>query len=340
MDHVFFESVVEERVTRLFQYVVFFSVMYPSAVGMSFVVQQETSGGGQFTGAEYGRARVTLPNGDANAVVRVAARLLGNLANSLLVELVDRGAGNAVSATYVEQVGTSIRVLLRRSSSGSPLATAAEVAGAINDYARYTSVPITAVAGGTGLGVCSAVAPTAMTGGRNFWGHISGRVWSSATTYAEGDDVSYLGVLYRSIQGSNTNHSPPTSSDWWQAFERPDATTFRWKPAATNLGLFHFEQERTLVLQQFEAKFTVPGGTHSVRIERVPLNAAFEPVTADAVPVFVYGSLTTTSTLTSGPDITLADVSIKLPPRWAFRVVTDVAMAGIVRMDVRREQFI
>lgn len=314
--------------------------MYPAAVGTSFVVQQEVSGSGQFNGAEYGRARATLPNGDSNAVVRVAARLFGTLANALLVELVDRGSGNTVAATTVEQVGTAIRVYLRRGASGSPLASAAEVAAAINDYARYTSVPVTAVAGGTGLGLCTAVAPTQLTGGRNSWGFVSGRVWSSTATYAEGDDVMDQGVLYRSLQNSNTNHSPGASPSWWQAYERADAATFRWKPANTNLGLFHFEHDRTLVLQQFEAKFTVPVGTHSVRLERVPLNQAFEPIDAEAIPDFVYPSLTTSSTPTSGPDITLADVSIKLPPRWAFRVITDVAMAGVVRMDVRREAFI
>lgn len=314
--------------------------MYPAAVGTSFIVQQEVSGSGQFTGAEYGRARVTLPNGDSNAVVRVASRLFGNLANALLVELVDRGSGNTVSSTTVEQVGTAVRVYLRRGASGSPLASAAEVAGVINDYARYTSVPISAVPGGTGLGLCTAVAPVALAGGKNHWGYVSGRVWASGTTYAEGDDVLDRGVLYRSLQASNTNHAPSSSPSWWMAYERPDAVTFRWKPANTNLGLFHFEQDRTLVLQQFEARFTVPGGTHSVRLERVPLNAAFEPIDAEAVPVFVYPALTTTSTLTSGPDITLSDVSIKLPPRWAFRVVTDVAMPGVVRMDVRREAFI
>lgn len=314
--------------------------MYPAALGVSFVVQQQVTGSGQFNGSDYGRARVTLPNDDINAVIRIAAKLYGSLANGLLVELVDRGVGNTVPATVVEQVGSYIRVTLRRASTGAPIATSAEVASVINDYARYTSVPIQAVAGGTGLGMCTAVSATSLAGGRNSWGFVSGRVWSSGTTYAEGDDVMYLGGLYRSLQGSNTNHSPDTSPSWWEVFERADGATFRWKPANTNLGLFHFEQDRTLILQQFEAKFTVPSGTHWVRLERVPLNAAFEPITAEAIPVFVYSSLETTSSGIAGPDITLADVSIKLPPRWAFRVLTDVAMPGIVRLDVRRENFI
>lgn len=314
--------------------------MYPAAVGISFVVQQEVSGSGQFTGAEYGRARLTLTNADPNAVVRLAAKLYGNLANALLVELVDRGAGNTVSATTVEQVGSAVRVNLRRGSTGGPLATAAEVAAVINDYSRYASVPITAVANGTGLGACAAAAPAALSGGRNHWGHVSGRVWSGTSTYAEGDDVVHLGVLYRSLQASNTNHTPSSSPSWWSPYEKPDPATFRWKPTNTNQGFFHFGQDRTVVLQQWEAKFTVPAGTHSVRLERVPLNAAYEPIDAEAIPVFVYPSLTTASTATSGPDITLSDVSIKLPPRWAFRVITDVAMPGVVRMDVRRETFI
>lgn len=314
--------------------------MYPTAVGISYVVQQEVSGSGQFTGAEYGRARATLPNDDANAVVRVAAKLLGTLANGLNVELVDQGVGNVVSGTYVEQTGALIRVYLRRGSTGSPLAPAVEVASVINDYARWTSVPITAVAGGTGLGLCTAVSATALTGGKNHWGSVSGRTWASGSTYAEGDDVMHKGAFYRSLQGTNTNHAPDTSSSWWAAFERPDPTHFRWKPTNTNLGLFHFEQDRTVILQQFEARFEVPAGTHSVRLERVPLNAAFEPIDSEAIPDFIYSTLTVAETMSTGPNVTLSDVVIKLPPRWAFRVVTDVAMPGVVRMDIRREAFI
>lgn len=316
--------------------------MYPVAVGTTFVVQQQVTGSGQFTGAEYGRARLTLSNltSDPNADVRVASKLLGSLSNAITIQFIDRGAGNAQTVTYLEQVGSAIRIYLRRDSSGSPLATAAEVARVINDYARYNTVPISAVAGGTGLGLCTAVAPTALSGGKNFWGYVSGRLWSSVATYAEGDDVMHLGVLYRSLQASNTNHTPAASPSWWSPYERPDGATFRWRPANTNLGFFHFEQLRTVILRQFQAKFTVPAGTHSVRLERVPLNEAFEPIEAEAIPEFVYPSLTTTSTTTSGPDITMGDIALRIPPRWALRVITDVAMPGLVMMDVQREAFV
>lgn len=139
--------------------------MYPVPLGSNFMVSQKASGSGAFTGADHGRARATVANADPNAVVRVAARRYGALANALTVEFVDQGAGNAVAATRVEQVGTALRVLLRRGASGSPLATAAEVAAALNAHAPLDGNPVGAVAGGTGGGVVASASPQALAGG-------------------------------------------------------------------------------------------------------------------------------------------------------------------------------
>lgn len=42
-----------------------------------------------------------------------------------------------------------------------------------------------------------------------------GGAWSSATTYAAGDYISYNGVTYVSVQASNLNHQPDTNPAWW-----------------------------------------------------------------------------------------------------------------------------
>ena len=40
-------------------------------------------------------------------------------------------------------------------------------------------------------------------------------VYSSGTTYASGTRVTYLGIIYESIQSTNLNHTPSTSPAWW-----------------------------------------------------------------------------------------------------------------------------
>jgi len=40
--------------------------------------------------------------------------------------------------------------------------------------------------------------------------------YSSATTYAQGDEATDGSVLYISLQSSNTNHTPASSPTWWQ----------------------------------------------------------------------------------------------------------------------------
>jgi hypothetical protein len=306
--------------------------MYPTAVGTSFVVQQQVAGTGRFFGADYGRARRTITNGDPDAEVRVCAKQYGAAANALTIEFIDRGTGSTVPATRVEQVGTAVRVYLRRIASGAPLATSAEVANAINAFSGFTSVPLAAIYGGTGAGTCTAQVPVALTGGKNPLGYPVSGAWSNTSTYPVDADVLFAGVLYRSLQAGNVGHSPDASPLWWLPMSAQDGVTFRWGKENTNFGLFHFEQAETLIIRQFEAVFEVPVGTHWVSLIRCPLNTAYEPVTAEGVTVFHYASLTSSS-----PDIAVSDVRILLPKNYAMLVITDVAMPGIVRLDARRE---
>lgn len=259
--------------------------MYPVPLGVNFLVSHKVSGTGQFTGADYGRARATVTNVDTNAVVRVASKLYGTPSNALTVEFVDRGAGNAVSSTYVEQIGSAIRVILRRGSSGAPLATSAEVAAAINGFVATPggpAGPIGAVANGTGLGVVSAAAPVSLAGG-----------------VAPGSVGPYA---------------------------------FRWAANNTNMGLLHVEQESSVIIRQMDAAFTVPSGTRTLTISRAPLNEAFEPDLTEAVPLLEYGDLTNAT-----PNLSASDMNWLLPPCWALVVTTSVALAGLVRFDLRRD---
>lgn len=136
--------------------------MYPIQSGSPFLVQQVVSGTGVFDGTEYGRTKATIPNGDPNAVVLLSSRLYGVASNNYTIAFLDAGPGVTVAATTVTQVGVAISVSLRR-SAGALLATAAEVASAINVF--FTGVAATY--GGTGNGVVAALAATALNGGIN-----------------------------------------------------------------------------------------------------------------------------------------------------------------------------
>jgi len=109
--------------------------MYPIQNGLSFLVQQSTVAGGAFTGAEYGRAIGRFPLAaapGANNVVRISARLYGLDGNAYRLQMVDPGSGVNNLATTVAEQGSTIVVTLRRSIAGGILATAQEVADAIN----------------------------------------------------------------------------------------------------------------------------------------------------------------------------------------------------------------
>jgi hypothetical protein len=51
--------------------------------------------------------------------------------------------------------------------------------------------------------------------------NVLGNEWDSGNTYAENDLVSYNGMLFRSLQGGNTNNQPDISPLWWQSITVP-----------------------------------------------------------------------------------------------------------------------
>lgn len=105
-------------------------------------LQQTITGSGRFTGVEVGRAVRTM--GTAAAAVTVKAAELGADGNNLHVQLVD--PGGVVTRTQARWVdATHLKVYLRRNASAI-LATAQEVADAINGLADPARV--VAFAGG------------------------------------------------------------------------------------------------------------------------------------------------------------------------------------------------
>jgi hypothetical protein len=257
--------------------------MYSPSQGYPFTVQQSVSGTGAFTGVDYGRARGQISHADPNAVVLVSAKHYGTTPNSYTVAFIDAGAGVTVPGTTVQQIGPAIRVTLRRSANAGVLATAAEVANAIN----AANTGIAAHYGGTGNGVVSAVPPTPIT------------------SEALGADPVVVG---------------------------PNRDMFNYYvPVNQNAGLFYFENEVPLVLREFQAKFIIGGGTHSVQVLKVPLNPRLQPINSEAIPIFNWSLLSSTQ-----PDIAFADGSIVVHPRQAIQVITSSQLPGIVRLTVQR----
>ena len=258
--------------------------MFPTALGKSFMAQQVVSGTGVFDGSEYGRAKGTVTNADPDAVVRISARLYGTAPNAYTIQFVDAGTGVAVPATTVEQVGALIRVVLRRTVELGIVATASEVAAAINN----APTGIVATYGGTGNGVVSAM----------------------------------------SAQSINNDESGVDAVISGPSSER----VLYYLPVNENGGFFYFEQEETLSIRQFEAKFVVSSGTYTVSVERVNLNSNLEIESTESIPNFVWESITA-----SRPDIAYADNNLYLHPRQALRVITSGGgLSGIVRFDARR----
>lgn len=52
--------------------------------------------------------------------------------------------------------------------------------------------------------------------------------WSSSTTYAQGDQVTYSNQLYISLQGSNLNNNPSTSPTFWEPVGSGGAAQSPW----------------------------------------------------------------------------------------------------------------
>lgn len=157
--------------------------MYPLNLGDEFEIQQRIVGG-TFTGADYGRASVTLSAfAGGTSQLRVKSRRYGVSSNVYSIQLVDQGSGVTVSLTTVQLVGSAIKVTLRRDSVTGILATPQEVADAINAVTDY-EFPVRAEIVGSGSPLASAVSATLLTGGLD--PSVSGNnkvfLWDSGST--------------------------------------------------------------------------------------------------------------------------------------------------------------
>jgi hypothetical protein len=193
--------------------------MYPAALG-SFMVQQVLSGVGLFNGTEFGRAKAQIPTGsppDPNAVVFIASKMYGTLANALSVSLIDRGAGITVPATQIIQTGSVIEVFLQRDATLGLQARAVDVVNAINAYQSFT-FPVRARYGGTGLGVMAATSSPV-----------------GLSSLKVGEDS----VLGPSDAGRFSNIFKWT------------------RPSGQHGGFFYFEQTEDIIIRQLEFNFTV-----------------------------------------------------------------------------------
>ncbi len=134
-------------------------------LGTTTCLQQKLSGTGVFNGSHMGRATVDL--GSSGSLVRFRARRYGADGNNLRVALVDAGAGTAVSVTNVQLVGNNLVNVNLRRTTGAIVATADEVANAVNNYLNTNNpsqqLPVVAYAPGTSVVV--AAAATNLAGG-------------------------------------------------------------------------------------------------------------------------------------------------------------------------------
>lgn len=122
--------------------------------------QQKTTGA--FDGTMVGYAsRAYTAGGGAG---RFRATALGAATATPTIELVDKGAGQIVTATTVQNQGGRVKVVLRR-NAGAILADANEIAAALSAYrdANGNGSPI--LLGVTTNATSAAVAEVAMTGG-------------------------------------------------------------------------------------------------------------------------------------------------------------------------------
>jgi len=140
--------------------------MYPLQIGQEFGVQAFVNGGGLLDGATpLPLAAHTF--GASNSAVTVRARRFGAAANAFQVRLADIGLGLTQETTLIRQTNALIEVFLRRvPGTPLPIATAAEVAAAINAAAATDyGFPIVADYGGNGTGIVAPAAGATLTGG-------------------------------------------------------------------------------------------------------------------------------------------------------------------------------
>lgn len=141
--------------------------MFPIVEGVEFCIEIRCAGTGGFDGAtERMRASVTLPGALSSGNVTYRAKYYGATANSYSIQQLNPGNGINFTTTTVEQNGTNIYVKLRRDASTGILATAEEVADAVNKVTAY-GFPIVAEAP-TSSTVVQASALTALSGGVDF----------------------------------------------------------------------------------------------------------------------------------------------------------------------------
>lgn len=140
----------------------------------STCVQQTVSGA--FTGVDAGRAQYSY--GAGNAVLTFKSRTLGADGNLYYIRVTDVGAGVVPTtiAKYSADILT-LDVVLRRNAGGI-LATAAEVAAAVQ---AISQCPVLCEYGGTGASSPAALAVTALSGGVDPT-LVSQGLWKFATT--------------------------------------------------------------------------------------------------------------------------------------------------------------
>lgn len=133
-------------------------------------------------------------------------------------------------------------------------------------------------------------------------------VWAGGTTYAAGALVSYNGVVYKSLQNSNTNHQPDTSPTWWQAnplseiatpWKEDDLREVAFTQSADVLYLVHqnyppIEVRRTSA-STFEARYFANK------------NGPFGPINADEAIKVAVSAETGPVTVTANADIFKAE---------------------------------
>lgn len=109
---------------------------------------------------------------------------------------------------------------------------------------------------------------------------------------------------------------------------------FRWDYASgASAGLFYFDHQSPLVLRGFQMKFTIPSGTKTVVLDKVPLDEILSPVTAEAIKITGCDSLTNTNDMFS-----LSDMRDVLPIGFAYRVtLVGGGIPGMVRMVLRKD---
>lgn len=247
--------------------------------------------------------------------------------NPFMVQQIVSGSGGFDGSDYGRATG-----IVTGSSGNNGLQLSARLYGAHgNDYTLQL------VNAGAGVAVAGT---TATQSGNNVI--VSLRRTTSAITATAVEVAQAINAIHCGLAARHTGTGlgvvaayPTTalmSGGYEPVLRGQPATQFLWTPAANvSAGLFFFEQEETITIRQFEAKFTISSGTHSVTVSRENLDERLQPIAAESIPVFAWDHLTSTN-----PDIAFSDVGIIVHQNQALKVVTPSTLAGTVRFDVRK----